>query len=220
MKARAEQKSETWYLYTYLDVFKSVKNAHVIQMQNIFSSRELSISIDSKQTFVYISIKTRNTHPTGQILGLQVVMVNLFTSLSWGNISRPQGCPHPSVVLHQGFLICLTASGPYLAHWLCFPNANGSFFGGKVPPKRVTSSAHQKRHLNCCVPWILTENLLEHHKEELAAPGTLKGFILIIDFCVVLITSCHILVIISCVVLFMNFYDRYKYGSPPVMVAR
>ena len=69
MKARAEQKSETWYLYTYLDVFKSVKNAHVIQMQNIFSSRELSISIDSKQTFVYISIKTRNTHPTGQILG-------------------------------------------------------------------------------------------------------------------------------------------------------
>ena len=140
--------------------------------------------------YIYRSIKTRNIHPTCQILSCKWSWSIFSSHCLQENISKPLLVPAP---------IRGTASG--------FPHMPDSFrdrfFRGKVPPKKggipwevvilfQLHSTHsrdilltQKRHLNCCVPRILTENLLEHHKEELAAPGRLKelkGFILIIDF--------------------------------------
>lgn len=125
-------------------------------------------------------------------LGLQVVRVNLFKPLSWGNISKPLLVPAP---------IRGTASG--------FPHMPDSFrarfFGDKVPPKgwkslggshpvstpweptQDTLLTQKFRHLNCCVPRILTENLLEHHKEELAAPGSIDFWILSLSH----LATCH-----------------------------
>lgn len=120
MKARAEEKSENWYLYTYLDVFKRVKKftCHHSKSKTSFHQESHPYPfIPSKPLiYIYINISIHYIKQETSILHAKSWVASghgqSFQAIVFRKTSpNPLGCPHPSVVLHQGFLICLTASG-------------------------------------------------------------------------------------------------------------